>query len=149
MRGACRNVINTLEKIRGEIIQNLWSECRGEIRKTIIEEAKKHHTVWKTAVSKAEAYKEEYENICNRIKAAPEIVGLLFAIRYKEWPYKDEYEIACNFALDRKQVKEIEDRVAAVYAQKVDEITMKFNKLITDFMEILNEAGVDLNKATT
>lgn len=146
MRKARRHIINILEKLRGEIIQNLWSERLEEIRKIIIEEAKKDHTVWETAVSKAKAYEEEYENISNRIKAAPEIVGLLFAIRYREWPYRDEYEIACNFALDRKQVKEIEDRVTVVYTQKVDEVNRKFDKLITDLMEILDEAGIDPNK---
>ena len=158
MRLARRHVINILEKLRGEIIQNLWSECRGEVRKTIIEEAKKHHTVWETAVSKAEAYKEEYENIRNRIEAAPQIVRFLFTIHYKEWPYKDEYEIARNFALDKEQVQEIEDRMVTAYTQKVHEVNRKFDKLNmkarisstkTDFMEILNEAGVDLEKMIT
>lgn len=143
------NILNILEKLRGEIIHNLWSECREEIPKTIIEEAKKDHTVWETAVSKAESYKEEYDNIRNRIEAAPQIVRFMFSIHCKEWPYKDEYDIAHNFAFDKEQVKEIEDRVVAAYTQKVDEVNRKFDKLITDFMEILNEAGVDPNKVIT
>lgn len=158
MRVARRHAINILEKLCGEIIQNLWSECHEEIRKTIIEEAKKDHTVWETAVSKAESCKEEYENIRNRIEAAPPIVRFLFTIHCKEWPYKDEYEIARNFALDKEKVKEIEDRVVVAYTQKVDEVNRKFDMLVmkaqisstkTDFMEILNEAGVDLEKMTT